>query len=682
MKSDIKTLKPLKVMFTDFAYYNRYTKTQLYTPLGIGFIAQYAKQKFGNEIEVSLFKEINKFFDSVKEGAPDVVGLSLYYWNNSINQYVVKKLRKMFGNKVTIIIGGPSIDSDINQQKIFFKESFPEIDGIVINEGEIAFSNALEKILSDKKKAFLDPIDGLSFLKENEIISGKPIGTSTDISKLGSPYLSGLMDDFMHSEYQPLIQTSRFCPYTCAFCVSGKNRGKLRGFPIEQVKEELNYVSKKYRDRPHHLMYLADENFGILKRDVEIAEAIKECNLKFKYPESVFFYNDKRFTETSRKVIEILGKMTKTGMTLSLQTENPEALKAINRRNVTDEEIDNAIMWANKLNIPTTTELIFGLPYETKESFIDILKRSITRGFDSILAHNLFIMDGIELNRPQIREKYGLKTKFRPLSSSYMTVDNKFIAEHEEVVVSTKTFNYDDYLEVRKLNFMFFAIFTLNFQKWFFQFIKFNKKISLPEILTAFMKPDMSLEWPDDYIKFVNDFTNAAKSELFDTKEEMIRHLRKIYEENNNDVAEPTRINVTFVARLIYQENHWVKEVLLKHYKNIMEKEILEEDFESASSLIDLAILERIDLKEKRRKSNLDYIVSFDINKWKKDKFKKPLYDYKMPKKNVNFVIDNNRSNQINGLKRHSKDLLDKDFYINAIDFINPRSNLLHILDY
>ncbi len=669
-------------MFADFAYYNRYTKTQLYTPLGIGFIAQYAKQKFGNEIEVSLFKEINKFFDSVKEGAPDVVGLSLYYWNNSINQYVVKKLRKMFGNKVTIIIGGPSIDSDINQQKIFFKESFPEIDGIVINEGEIAFSNALEKILSDKKKAFLDPIDGLSFLKENEIISGKPIGTSTDISKLGSPYLSGLMDDFMHSEYQPLIQTSRFCPYTCAFCVSGKNRGKLRGFPIEQVKEELNYVSKKYRDRPHHLMYLADENFGILKRDVEIAEAIKECNLKFKYPESVFFYNDKRFTETSRKVIEILGKMTKTGMTLSLQTENPEALKAINRRNVTDEEIDNAIMWANKLNIPTTTELIFGLPYETKESFIDILKRSITRGFDSILAHNLFIMDGIELNRPQIREKYGLKTKFRPLSSSYMTVDNKFIAEHEEVVVSTKTFNYDDYLEVRKLNFMFFAIFTLNFQKWFFQFIKFNKKISLPEILTAFMKPDMSLEWPDDYIKFVNDFTNAAKSELFDTKEEMIRHLRKIYEENNNDVAEPTRINVTFVARLIYQENHWVKEVLLKHYKNIMEKEILEEDFESASSLIDLAILERIDLKEKRRKSNLDYIVSFDINKWKKDKFKKPLYDYKMPKKNVNFVIDNNRSNQINGLKRHSKDLLDKDFYINAIDFINPRSNLLHILDY
>ena len=52
----------LKIMFTDFAYYNRYTKVQMYVPLGIGYIAQYAKQKFGDNIRVSLHKEINKFF--------------------------------------------------------------------------------------------------------------------------------------------------------------------------------------------------------------------------------------------------------------------------------------------------------------------------------------------------------------------------------------------------------------------------------------------------------------------------------------------------------------------------------------------------------------------------------------------------------------------------------------------
>ena len=123
----------------------------------------------------------------------------------------------------------------------------------------------------------------------------------------------------MYSDYQPLIQTSRFCPYTCAFCVSGKNRGKLRGYPIEQIEEELKYVSKRYADRPHHTMYLVDENFGILKRDVEIAKLLKKCKEDYGYPQAVFFYNDKRFTGTSREVLEIMKDMTQYGVTLALQ---------------------------------------------------------------------------------------------------------------------------------------------------------------------------------------------------------------------------------------------------------------------------------------------------------------------------------------------------------------------------
>ncbi len=674
--------KPIKIMFTDFAYYNRYTKVQMYVPLGIGYIAQYAKQKFGDEVEVSLYKEIDKFLNEVKKNPPDVVGMALYYWNDAINKYVTKKLREILGNKVTIIIGGPSIDSNVDQQKLFLKKSFPLVDGIVINEGEIAFSNLLEKILSDKKNTFTAPIDGLSFLKEGEIVSGRPIGTSTDISKLGSPFLSGLLDDFLHSDYQPLIQTSRFCPYTCAFCVSGKNRGKLRGFPIEQVRDEINYVAKKFADRPHHMLYLADENFGILKRDVEIAKIIKEAKLKFGYPQSISFYNDKRFTETSREVLEVLGDISKMGVTLSLQTENPEVLKAINRRNVTNEEIDNAIMWANKLNISTSTELIFGLPYETKASYVDTLNKSIDRGFDAILSHALFIMDGIELNRPDVRKKYGINTKFRPLNSSYFKHENEFIAEHEEVVVSTNTFDYDDYLDVRKLNFMFYSVFTLNFQKWFFQFIKFNKEISISDIFTKFMNPNPNLDWPSEYIKFVKDFTTAAKSELFDTREDMVKYLKKLYEENNNDVAEPSRINVAFVARLIYQEKKWIKDVLLKLLRDVLKEKMTDEDYSIASSLIDLGTLERIDLKAEKLINNNEYVISYDINEWKKNKFKKPIYDYKIERKKIKFLTCNSRLSQINGLREHSKDLVKEDFYIKAIDSINPRSNLLHILDY
>ena len=672
--------KPLNIMFGDFGYFNRHTRFSRYTPLGVGYIAQYAKQKFGKDVDVAIYKEIDKFFEKMKERAPDVVGLTLFYWNNDLNKYVIKCLREMFGDKVTIVLGGPSIDSDKKQQTMFLNKAFPDVDAIVINEGEIAFSNIVEKILSNRNTVYDEPIDGLSFLSNGELVSGKPIGTSTDISVLESPYLSGIMDDFIHSDYQPLVQTSRFCPYTCAFCVSGKNRGKLRGFPIEQVTEELHYISKKYADRPHHTLYLADENFGILKRDVEIAKVIKECNEKYSYPQGVFFYNDKRFTETSRNVIEVLGKMTKTGLTLSLQTENPETLKAINRKNVSDDEIDDALNWASELNIPTTTELIFGLPFETKKSFIDLLDRSTKRGFDSIMCHVLFIMDGIELNRPDVREKFSINTKFRPLAAGYMSHNGTFIAEHEEVVVSSKTFSYEDFISVRCLNFMFFSVFDLGFQKWFFQHIKNSSEVTLSGIFDKFMNPDRNQKWPKEYLKFVDDFRKAVEGELFDTREEMVAALKKIYEENGNDVGETTRINIDYGARLIYKEQKWMVEVLAQHLKNIGGDNITQEDIDLGKSLVELGSLERIDFEKIDKTKEL--VLSHDILEWKRNKFKKPIDHYKVDQRPIKFEMDERRTKQINGLLENSSNQIDSDFYTVALEMVKPRSNLLHVLSY
>ena len=97
LSSKVIASRSLNVMFADFSYFNRHTINTLYVPLGIGLIAQYAKQIFGSQIDVSLYKKVDEFFESTNNKAPDVVGLSVYYWNKAINQYVVNRLRKMFG---------------------------------------------------------------------------------------------------------------------------------------------------------------------------------------------------------------------------------------------------------------------------------------------------------------------------------------------------------------------------------------------------------------------------------------------------------------------------------------------------------------------------------------------------------------------------------------------------------
>ena len=96
----------LKLMLADFCYFNRNTFGSRYTPLNIGLLAQYTNQEFGENISISLYKSVDKFLNQAKENPPDIVGLAVYYWNTALNQYVVKCLREMFGEKIVIVLGG------------------------------------------------------------------------------------------------------------------------------------------------------------------------------------------------------------------------------------------------------------------------------------------------------------------------------------------------------------------------------------------------------------------------------------------------------------------------------------------------------------------------------------------------------------------------------------------------
>ena len=82
--------------------------------------------------------------------------------------------------------------------------------------------------------------------------------------------------------------------------------------------------------------------------------------------------------------------MTKTGMTLSLQTETPEALKAINRRNVTDEE-----MW-NVFNMGIGMVLI--VSPENLTNILSNIPESTMIGELLPKKNHQVIIDGIESN--------------------------------------------------------------------------------------------------------------------------------------------------------------------------------------------------------------------------------------------------------------------------------------------
>jgi len=665
-------------MLGDLSYFNKHRGWMQVVPLNIGFIGQYVNQEFGKDVNVSLYKEPSEFFEDLRETKPDIVGLSLYCWNTDLNRVVIKKIRALYGHDVIIVLGGPSTDSEDWEKRKLLQES-DGVDALILEEGEVPFSNIVRTRLSNEDALFGEPMNGVVFLKDQGLIAGLDKSIQTDLSNLHSPYLSGILDKFVYSNYMPLIQTSRFCPYSCAYCVAGKTRGKLRGFPQDMIKEEIAYISKAYADRPHFTLQVADENLGILKRDLETAKHIRKCSEEMGFPLQTFFYCDKRFTEILRGVVESLGSINTLGLQMSLQSGNPKTLEAVGRKNLSEKEIDKAINWAGERGIETFTEFIFGMPNETLESFSSALDRYTKRGFDSVQCHSLFLMAGIPLNTQEVRQKYKMQTKFRNVVSAYGEHDGDFSVEHEEIVVSTNTINFHDFMMFRGLSFLFVCVFRLGFYRYLFKYIE-SLNISLSKFFSDFMNPDPEEEWPEEYSRFISDFNEAANEELFDTREELEKRTKEIYRENGNDVAAPARINIFFGSRLVYREKAWVREVLKRHIGRYVVLGNDGEKVELINLLLSIGEYERIDIKNPKI---IDPIrTEYDVLAWKEQKFKLPLRSFMCEPRMIHFNLEPNIKQIMVKFTKDFGDQNDRDFYYNALDYILPRSNQLYGLIY
>ena len=103
--------------------------------------------------------------------------------------------------------------------------------------------------------------------------------TSTRSRRPTSP---GLLDAYGEAhEGTAIIETNRGCPYGCTFCDWGSaTLSRIRKFDLERVFAELEWCARNGSTR----IGLADANFGIFERDVDIAEKIAELKAQYGYP--------------------------------------------------------------------------------------------------------------------------------------------------------------------------------------------------------------------------------------------------------------------------------------------------------------------------------------------------------------------------------------------------------------
>ena len=453
------SVKPLKIFLCDLTHNVKQITTASCMPLGIGLVATHALKKFGDKIEVKLFKYPEKLLEALKSERCDIIGCSTYVWNHNLALWACRKARELNPSVVTCL-GGPDFPL-LEEQQISYFEAHNYIDFKIIYEGEVAFSNIISIVLDrvDNDSLFEEAVGGCTFLnrKNNLLIKGSPI-TLKNLDESPSPYINGLLDEFFDGNFVPIIHTTRGCPFSCNFCVeSDKFYNNVRRVDRDEAIAELQYIGERISKTSVKMLSIADSNYGMYKQDKIISETIAELQRQYDWPLGIYVSTGKKFEPVMANTEVLRGSFD---FSMSVQSMDKVVLEEIGRRNIPPEKYREAGETLKAAGQPTLAETIVPLPKETLNSYLDGVRELIEWGVQRIVTNSLMIIYGTEYKDPKFLEKYAYQTRYRLLPSYFGEFDGEKIFEYEEFGISTNTFSFNDYIAVRRVSFLLEVLFN------------------------------------------------------------------------------------------------------------------------------------------------------------------------------------------------------------------------------
>jgi radical SAM superfamily enzyme YgiQ (UPF0313 family) len=403
-----------------------------------------------------------------------------------------------------------------------------ELDFYVLNQGETGFVNILERYFScdsinEMKK---EPVENCSFYNENsnEIIISDTYEYIEDLEEIPSPYLSGIMDEFFENNLIPLMETNRGCPYSCTYCAWGRSsKKKVFSFSLERVKEEIEYIAKKIKRTD--LLFFGDANFGIFERDVEIAECMRYVKDIYDYPKSIYVAWAKTAPQRIIRMAEILGDIVGIASPFSsFQSMDSTVTKNIKRTNMNTNEFKKIQDYFMEKGISFSSELILGLPGETRETHLNGLKSLFDYNTAAIVCYNLRMLGGTELNTDENRRKFDIKTKYRLIDGGFGKYDEIVSIEHEEMVLHTSTMTMEDALYFRPIHFL--IQFLWNY-KYYGELLTLLKEEGVNPVDFIVKIVDDRNSAPPGIRKIFDNFMHEAHKEWFDTKHDLLEYYSK-----------------------------------------------------------------------------------------------------------------------------------------------------------
>lgn len=343
--------------------------------------------------------------DIIKEHY-DVVCFSCYIWNIEETKRIIKKIKEK--DTCKILVGGPEVSFE---SEYLLDEG---VDAICLGEGEsanweyITSLNNPHEIKGIMTKEFPNKQYDFQDLSVNE--------------KMENPYFLDIDKKGMSNRYF-YFETSRGCPYNCAYCLSSTDH-KIRIFSDEYVMNILHKIKDseikqvKLLDRTFNCMperalkiarYMNDECKHQIFQFEVVAETLSEDLLNFFIHEA----DKKRFR-----------------FEVGVQSFNETTLKAVGRYQ-NNEKLKRVMKRMIDAGCILHVDLIAGLPYEDIESFKQSFNTLFSFHAAELQCGILKLLKGTALKRKS--NEYGYVYDEKP---PYSILKTNWLSEEDLVKIN------------------------------------------------------------------------------------------------------------------------------------------------------------------------------------------------------------------------------------------------------
>ena len=451
----------------------------VYLPYAVGTIIAYCSgvKEITDEYEFPdiIFRreKLQTALDKIRE--PYAVGFSCSVWNMEYNKALARLIKEKHP-ECFVVFGGHSAHIDVLREEY--------VDCVMFGEGEETFCSLLRSLPSGN----ISSVSNIAYKSAGEVVCTER-SYAKNIEHYPSAYLTGVFDKILSenesTEFLAVLETNRGCPYSCSYCDWCSDK-KTRFFPMDKVLSEIEWLS----DNRIAYCFGADSNFGMFERDYDIALALVEAKKKKGYPEVFRPCYEKNSAD---RVFRICGALNSVGMdkgaTMAYQTLSDTALENIGRKNLTMEHFSSLMKKYNEAGIPTYSELILGLPGETKESFCKGICRLFENGqHNSVSVYHCEMLPNAELSQPESIEKHKIETikvAFNHIHSA--PGKDEEVKEYSYLVRSTATMSREDWVYSNLFSVCVQCFHSLGLLRCFAMYLRNEKNIAYYDFYTALL---------------------------------------------------------------------------------------------------------------------------------------------------------------------------------------------------